>query len=1105
MAETPVTIPKVPNLEPSQDFAFLRSKGIEFIEQMSSRWWTDYNSHDPGITILEALCYAITDLGYRTGWDISDLLAEPAGSPGAESSQPFFTAREILTVNPLTADDFRRILIDSDRVSNAWVSPRACACEVTFQADCKEDRLTFRTPENQATKIPVAPLGTWNVMLQFEEDQKLGDLNERKVRHAFALAVDNKAFTVTAEFRFPEWNSALWGAATALFGNDGKLLTPIKSFTIADPVMTGTRGLYLTSAKIVFNGSTLPDIALNALPVRLFGDAADLRGFPVKWDFGLFDSKELISAVAETFLTRAAAVEHALTEVAGLLKAHRNLCEEFCCLKPVCIEEVSVCADIEVKPDADIEQVLAAVLFRIERYFNPPIGFYTLPELLQQAISVEDIFEGPILDHGFIRQEELDAAQLRKSLRTSDIINELVDIDGVVAVNNLKLTRYDSSGQMVKGVADSGPGADKTKISAEWTLEISENCLPTLYVENSNFVFYKNGLPFLADFSEVQDTLNQLRGQTERLKTKNPDLLDLPVPQGRYRSPEAYSPLQYTFPFIYGTGPEGVREPATEKRHAQVKQLKGYLMVFEQLLANGFAQLANAKRLFSLDSTLKKSYFVQDLNHEEIIRGISGILKPELDEDLQHGMVETDTTMYDRRNRFLDHIMARFGEQFNDYALQFTSLEGNLKASSLLVDEKLSFLKAYPLISRERSRGLNYASDPDAPEHQAVLRKRIALLLGLTPDIEEKIIIVEHLLLRPKFPGDALMEVCLGQECAACGDADPYSFQLTVIMPAWKKPFISNIELRRFADRTIRYEIPSHLLGKVCWVGNRDYAEVIGNSLTGTIAHLLHNKGRTAGDARPFFKNASAGAKKIHEAAVSAFKAWIESGQYRIAEESGLKNALNDLFHKKLDPLSGIYSGVSNYDIIGDELFVLLTDYFTDVVRAEQWFIYDRFEKAWKAWLETVSASPFRNGCSGDFARIIEPVMAGMIGSWLDPSETTRQAVEQFGSLFSDTMRQLALTGASVEEPETAVADIFDTAVKEKPFDSSSLSVAEKSTLKKLFVSLYGPRVEETLKLWNVVMMLAKLRSVYPPATLHDCQDGNDQNPVRLDSTMLGE
>ena len=94
---TSITIEKNPALERSEDYYFLRRKGIEFIEQMGSRGWTDYNTHDPGSTILEALCYAITDLGYRTGWDIKDILAAPPGETTDPNEQAFFTAREILT------------------------------------------------------------------------------------------------------------------------------------------------------------------------------------------------------------------------------------------------------------------------------------------------------------------------------------------------------------------------------------------------------------------------------------------------------------------------------------------------------------------------------------------------------------------------------------------------------------------------------------------------------------------------------------------------------------------------------------------------------------------------------------------------------------------------------------------------------------------------------------------------------------------------------------------------------------------------------------------------------------------------------------------------
>ena len=47
----------------SQDYEQLRRLGLNYIEQFSREIWTDYNIHDPGITILEALMYAITDLG----------------------------------------------------------------------------------------------------------------------------------------------------------------------------------------------------------------------------------------------------------------------------------------------------------------------------------------------------------------------------------------------------------------------------------------------------------------------------------------------------------------------------------------------------------------------------------------------------------------------------------------------------------------------------------------------------------------------------------------------------------------------------------------------------------------------------------------------------------------------------------------------------------------------------------------------------------------------------------------------------------------------------------------------------------------------------------
>ncbi len=210
MSQQPVVIPKRPALKPAEDYYFLRREGIGFIEQMGSRFWTDYNLHDPGITILEALCYAITDLGYRLGWDIKDLLA-PA-DPNQDTQQPFFTAREILTVNPWTTDDFRRLLIDLEGVRNAWLFCKDCACELHWYAWCDNDQLLLDykppvpKPGQRLNVEKVAPNGLYEVLLELESDAESGDLNDRKVEKTFVVLNDGEYIPVTAELRFPLWD-----------------------------------------------------------------------------------------------------------------------------------------------------------------------------------------------------------------------------------------------------------------------------------------------------------------------------------------------------------------------------------------------------------------------------------------------------------------------------------------------------------------------------------------------------------------------------------------------------------------------------------------------------------------------------------------------------------------------------------------------------------------------------------------------------------------------------------------------------------------------------------------------------------------------------------
>ena len=103
------------------DFDRLRSEGIEYLGKLTGNLWTDYNVHDPGITTLEMLCYALLDLGYRTNLPAKDFFTKDPTDKSKDNN--FFTPAQILACNPLTITDYRKLLIDIQGVRNAWLKP----------------------------------------------------------------------------------------------------------------------------------------------------------------------------------------------------------------------------------------------------------------------------------------------------------------------------------------------------------------------------------------------------------------------------------------------------------------------------------------------------------------------------------------------------------------------------------------------------------------------------------------------------------------------------------------------------------------------------------------------------------------------------------------------------------------------------------------------------------------------------------------------------------------------------------------------------------------------------------------------------------------------
>ena len=723
-----LTISNEPPEHPGMNFALLRQEGIEYIERLRGKLWTDYNTHDPGITILEQLCYAISDLSYRLSFEMKDLLAYP---PDAETKKQFFTAREILTVNPLTINDYRKLLIDMKGVKNAW--------------------LEIIGEDSQ----PKIYNGLYRVLIEKESDE---------------------------------------------------------------------------------------------------------------------DNSEEIKADDD--------IE---AEVKLRLNQHRNLCEDFAEIKVLSEEKITIKADIEVEEGVDVNYLIAKIYFDLYNFISPSIEFYTLNELLEKGKIPEDIFNGPSLGKGFIDDEELQKFSRKKELRISDLIQVILDIEGIKTIKNLSLA------------------SDQFLTPPDWVLRLGTkdaDSAPRLedidsFLGNepnnqeTHIRLYKGQI--LSSIGEdekplVKRHLKNLWGKSPK-SPSSPPKNDLSIPLGEYRELSEYESIQNEFPATYGIGETGLPASASPKRQAQAKQLQAYLMFFDQLLANYLAQLDGAKDLFSLQNPKIKTYF-SSLELLEHLPGIKEILTdPENYKQTLETITEIPETVRQRKNRFLDYLIAQFAEKFTDYSLLLykitpddPSRQEKLSPEEKQIKDKIAFLQDYPQISADRGKAFNYFAKNEVWDTDNVsgLKKRISRLLGI-PDYRRKDLansdvegfhLVEHILLRPRFRSHDLelsKSETTGQVTCESpthrltegekikiletknynGEyqvidvttdtfniketfveeekgkwvrvSDPYSFQLSFVFPNWPKRF-QDKRFKQLISDILNTETPAHITIYVHWL-----------------------------------------------------------------------------------------------------------------------------------------------------------------------------------------------------------------------------------------------------------------------------------------------
>jgi hypothetical protein len=668
---------------PTQSLGYesLRLQGIAWLEQLAGSEWTDFNAHDPGITILEQLCYALTDLSYRINYEIADLLSRD----GEDTYASLYRPEQILATNPVTMLDLRKLAIDVEGVKNAWFEPVA-----EFQPPIFVLEKTAAGDESQVFDLITGAEGATRLTVQ---------------------------------------------------------------------------GLY-----------------------RVFME---------------------ISPIIENDAIR---VQDLMQELSKRLHAQRSLAIDYETIAILDSQAVQFQASIEIDASADPEEVYLSILEKMAAYLSPSVRFYTLEERLAQGKSVAEIFDGPLLNHGFIDSQELIQLKKRTNLYSSDLIREIMDVSGV------RMVEY-----IVFKAADDVEYKDTT-------LELKADKTPRLDVDNTALKLKKRQLQIQLKSDDLKNTF-----QVRQIKAVPPLINStLRLPPGRDRHIARYYSLLQQFPTVYGIGEVGLPSNASEQRKAEAKQLKAYLLFFDQLLANNFTQLAHVRDLFSFDNDQPLTYFaatsddhgISDLwleqnndKRQAQLQKIFGSSAPGLSDGQQ--ITSAD---WQRQNRFLDHLLARFAEQFTDYS-SFSDADGVTQETSenngisqvkkTLLSSKLELLRAYDRLSRSRGSGYNILAASDENSCSG-LEQLLRLKLGLLDD--EKLYVIEHILFRP-IPDDTLQN-----ELPVLRNAfsrDPYSLQVTVLL------FVSDKRrsaIEHFVEQTVRDETPAHLMVYLSWRSLEDEA-----------------------------------------------------------------------------------------------------------------------------------------------------------------------------------------------------------------------------------------------------------------------------------------
>ena len=403
--------------------------------------------------------------------------------------------------------------------------------------------------------------------------------------------------------------------------------------------------------------------------------------------------------------------------VSRVYHRHRNLCETLGSISVVDTQKVKMSATVDIHGGVAPEVVLARIYFEVCRQISPWPEFKSFKALEQDGVPLAQMLEGPLLTHGFL--DEKDFRDRDRTVIKEEIGAALLSIDEVAQIRDLVFS-----------------GPDQTSLSHfdyRHVLDLPEQ------PRDIRVILRRDKTQFSVSFFEFTYELERLFGTHTQVRTRCRSIASyLPPPQGRYQDIIRYYSIQNHFPDVYGINSFGVPSSETPERKSDARNLKAYLLLFEQVMADFLTTLHHLPDLLSLDTRMDPGAWYKLLREDVIPNGRRLYLDDTSVDEAFGAAVRSQVDFHDMKNRVFDVLLALYGESLT---------QPNVTDEQQRIKNKAGFLKQIPKISRDRGGAANILAPPGR-NNISGLEHKARILTGLAPGV--KLFLVEHILLLPR-------------------------------------------------------------------------------------------------------------------------------------------------------------------------------------------------------------------------------------------------------------------------------------------------------------------------------------------------------------------